>query len=58
MTRFNNKNKLFIKNYNLRLHPYSYYNLHPTQALRGLAWVKTERIAGRQQVGGVPKTAY
>jgi len=24
-----------------------YYNLHPTQALRGLVWVKTERIAGR-----------
>ena len=24
-----------------------YYNLHPTQALRGLVRVKTERIAGR-----------
>jgi len=36
----------------------SYYNLHPTQALRGLAWVKTERITGRQQVKGVLKTAY
>jgi len=34
-----------------------YYNLHLTQALRGLARVKTERIAGRQQVRGVPKTA-
>jgi len=34
-----------------------YYDLHPTQALRGLARVKTERMAGRQQVGGVPKTA-
>jgi len=36
----------------------TYYDLHPTQALRGLARVKTERIAGRQQVRGVPKTAY
>ena len=34
-----------------------YYNLHPTQASRGLARVKTERMAGRQQVRGVPKTA-
>jgi len=25
----------------------NYYNLHLTQALRGLVWVKTERIAGR-----------
>jgi len=24
-----------------------YYNLHPTQALRGLTQVKTERITGR-----------
>jgi len=35
-----------------------YYDLHPTQASRGLARVKTERMAGRQQVRGVPKTAY
>jgi len=32
--------------------------LHPTQASRGLAQVKTEHIAGRQQVRGVSKTAY
>jgi len=25
----------------------NYYDLHLTQALRGLAWVKIERIAGR-----------
>ena len=25
----------------------TYYNLHPTQALRGLVRVKTERMAGR-----------
>ena len=36
---------------------YKYYDLHPTQASRGLARVKTERMAGRQQVRGVPKTA-
>jgi len=35
-----------------------YYNLHLTQALKGLARVKTERVAGRQQVRGVQKTAY
>jgi len=35
-----------------------YYDLYLTQALRGLAQVKTERMAGRQQVKGVPKTAY
>jgi len=35
-----------------------YYNLHPTQASRGLAQVKTERMAGRQQLGGVLKAAY
>ena len=35
----------------------NYYDLHPTQASRGLARVKTERMAGRQQVRGVPKTA-
>jgi len=34
-----------------------YYDLHPTQASRGLARVKTERMAGRQQIKGVPKTA-
>jgi len=36
---------------------HGYYDLHPTQASRGLARVKTERMAGRQQVRGVPKTA-
>ena len=41
----------------LFFYPPSYYNLHPIQALRGLARVKTERMAGRQQVRGVPKTA-
>ena len=34
-----------------------YYDLHPTQASRGLARVKTERMAGHQQVRDVPKTA-
>ena len=28
-----------------------YYDLHPTQASKGLARVKTERIAGRQRLG-------
>jgi len=29
----------------------TYYNLYLTQALKGLARVKTERITGRQRLG-------
>jgi len=36
----------------------NYYDVHPTQASKGLAQVKTKRIAGRQKLKGVPKTAY
>jgi len=36
----------------------NYYDLHPTQASKRLARVKTKRIAGRQKLKGVPKTAY
>jgi len=35
----------------------NYYDLYLTQALKGLARVKTKRIAGRQKLRGVPKTA-
>jgi len=43
----NAKHCISIQCYYITAKLSKYYNLHPTQALRGLAQVKTERIAGR-----------